>query len=164
METIQAIKSRRSVRAFSPKPVPKESINKLLDSARFAPTARNVQPWQFIVVTDAKKRASIASLADNGRFIKDTPVCILIVCQDTKYYLEDGCAATVNILLAAEELGLGACWVAGDKKDYCQKVLELFKVPLGYKLVSMVALGFSSQKEPSVPKKELPELVHWEAF
>jgi nitroreductase len=164
METLQAIKSRHSIRQFSSKPIPKEAILKLLDCARFAPTARNVQPWQFIVVSDPNKRNSLASLADNGRFIKDAPACIVIVCQDTKYYLEDGSAATQNILLAAVDLGLGACWVAGDKKDYCQKVLDLLQVPAGYKLVSMIALGFPVQKLDAPAKKDLDQLVHWESF
>ncbi|MEW6009259.1 MAG: nitroreductase family protein [Candidatus Omnitrophota bacterium] len=163
METFQAIKSRRSIRKFSSKPIPKETILKLLDAARLAPTARNVQPWEFIVVTDTKIRTTIASFTVNGPFIKDAPVCVLIISKDTKYYLEDGCAATVNILLAAADLGIGACWVAGDKKDYCQKVLSLFKVPDGYKLVSMVALGVAAEK-PDVTKKELDDLVHWGTF
>lgn len=164
METFQAIKSRRSIRVFKTNPVPKEIILKLLDAARFAPTARNVQPWEFIVLTDSKIRAALASFIENGPFIKDAPACILIISKDTKYYLEDGCAATVNILLAAADLHLGACWVAGDKKDYCEKVLSLFNVPSGYKLVSMVALGFAAENPEAVSKKEVSELVHWEVF
>ncbi len=164
METLQAIKLRRSVRKFTPNPIPKETILKLLDAARFAPTARNVQPWEFIVVTDAKIRVRMSSFIENGPFIKDAPACILIISKDTKYYLEDGCAATVNILLAAADLGLGACWVAGDKKDYCQEVLGLFNVPSGYKLVSIVALGFTAEKPGNVAKKEVNEIVHWEEF
>jgi nitroreductase len=164
MDVIQAIKSRRSVRQFQPNPVPKEKILKILDCARFAPTARNVQPWEFIVVTDANIRAKIATFASNAPFIKDSPVCIVVVCKDTKYYLEDGCAATQNILLAATELGLSSCWAAGDKKDYCQDVLGLLSVPQGYKLISMVAIGISAQNNADVPKIELNQLVHWEKF
>ena len=164
METIQAIKKRRSVRAFRANSVSKESIIKLLDCARLASTARNVQPWEFIVVAEDKMREKIASLAPNGPFVKDAPVCIVIICKDTKYYLEDGCAATQNLLLAATDLGLGACWVAGDKKDYCNEVLGMLNVPSGYKLVSMVALGYSDEKNEEVSKKEIKQMVHWELF
>lgn len=163
MDTLEAIRKRRSIRSFKSTPVPKDLILKLLDCARLAPTARNVQPWEFIVVTDSSKRSKLASLAINGQFIKDAPVCIVIICKDTKYYLEDGCAATVNLLLAVADLGLGACWVAGDKKDYCQNVLGLLAVPPGYKLVSMIALGFSAEENTSPEKKDLNQLVHWES-
>ena len=164
METIEAIKKRRSIRTFRTNPVPKETIIKLLDCARLAPTARNVQPWEFIVVADNKTREKIASLAPNAPFVKDAPVCIVIICKDTKYYLEDGCAATQNLLLAATDLGLGACWVAGDKKDYCNEVLGMLNVPSGYKLVSMVALGIAVEELPELDKKDLDKLIHWESF
>lgn len=164
METIQAIKKRRSIRAFTEKPVSKQTIIKLIDCARFAPTARNIQPWQFIVVSDVKMRRKIATLAPNGIFIKDAPVCIVIICKETKYYLEDGCAATQTILLTAADLGLGACWVAGDKKDYCSQVLEMLNVPSGHRLVSMIALGYPDEENHTTPKKDLKELLYWEKF
>lgn len=164
METISAIQKRRSLRKFRDESVPKEAILKILDCARLAPTARNVQPWDFIVVTDPETRKKIASLASNGPFIKEAPVCIVVVCQETKYYLEDGCAATENILLASADMGLSACWVAGDKKDYCREILKLLSVPSGYKLVSMVALG-AAEPDNTVPlKKDLKQIVHWDKF
>lgn len=164
METIQAIQKRRSVRRFRDDSISKEAILKILDCARLAPTARNVQPWDFIIVTDPETRKKLSSLAINGPFIKEAPVCIVIVCQDTKYYLEDGCAATENLLLAATDLGLSACWVAGDKKEYSQDVLNLLSVPQGYKLVSMVALGVAKADSENILKKDLKQMVHWDKF
>ncbi|MBU2541287.1 MAG: nitroreductase family protein [Candidatus Omnitrophica bacterium] len=164
METIQTIKKRRSIRTFESRAVSKDIIKELLDCARFAPTARNIQAWQFIVITDKQTKKKISDLAPNGNFIKDAPVCIAIVSEDTKYYLEDGSAATQNLLLAAVDLGLAACWVAGDKKDYCVNVLDILKVPYKYKLVSMIALGYSKEKNEIAPKKSLDHLVHWERF
>lgn len=165
METIQAIQKRRSIRKFKQDPVPNETLLKILDCARLAPSARNVQPCEFIVVTNSKTKERISGFAAvNAPFIKEAPVCIVIISKDTKYYLEDGCAATENLLLTAADLGLGTCWVAGDKKDYCQDVLNLLSVPGGYKLVSMVALGFSAAGETKVPKNELKQLVHWDKF
>ncbi len=164
METISAIKKRRSVRKFRDDSISKEAILKILDCARFAPTARNVQPWDFIVVTDLETRKRFSSLAVNAPFIKEAPVCIVIICQDTKYYLEDGCAATENLLLAATDLGLSACWVAGDKKEYSQDILNLLSVPPGHKLVSMVALGIADAGSGNILKKDLKQMVHWEKF
>lgn len=163
MDTFEALKKRRSMRTFNAKPVSRESIEELIDCARLAPTARNVQPWEFVVVTRKETLAELASLtAGNGSFIKDSNCCIAVFSKDTKYYLEDGCAATENILIAASNSGLSSCWVAGDKKPYCDKVKELLGVSFDFKLVSLIPLGYSDAK-PSLPaKRPLKEVLHWE--
>ena len=104
----------------------------------------NLQPWQFVVVTDKSMRAKIAHLTDYGKFIAGAPACIAVFCQDTKYYLEDGSAAVENILLAATALGLGSCWVAGDKKPYAEEVANLLGVPRKYKLIALISLVVAS--------------------
>ena len=166
MQTKDAIKLRRSTREFDSKAViSRENIDKLIDAARLAPTARNIQPWEFIVISDRDTLERIGLLADNGRFIKDASACIAIFCKDTKYYLEDGCAATENLLLAATDLGLDSCWVAGDKKPYCGDIKELLKVPDEFKLVSLIVLGKAMmKKEADVPKRSLNEVIHWNKF
>jgi nitroreductase len=89
----------------------------MVDCRRLAATAVNIQPWEFVVVTDPEALRSIANTTDFGGFIADAPAYIVVICRETKYYLEDGSAATKNILLAARVHGLGSCWVAGDKKS-----------------------------------------------
>ena len=163
MEAIETLKTRRSVRAFKVDPVPKDLIEDLVDCGRLAATARNEQPWEFVVVTDAAMRRRIADASDYGKFIADAPVCVVVLCKDTKYYLEDGSAATQNILLAAHAHGLGACWVAGDKKPYAGKIRELVGAPQGYKLVASVAIGYpAGGSKPA--KRALSEVLHWEQF
>ncbi|MEK7408612.1 MAG: nitroreductase family protein, partial [Acidobacteriota bacterium] len=85
------------------------------------------------------------------------------LCKDTKYYLEDGSAATENILLAAHARGLGACWVAGDKKPYAPRILALVGAPAGYKLISLVPVGHPAE-QPAKDKRPLSEMLHWERF
>ncbi len=166
MDIISAIKARRSVREYKDKPIPGEAVEKIIDAARFAATARNVQPWEFVVITDRDILRKIAELADNGRFVASAAACIAVYCSDTKYYLEDGCAATENILIAAASIGIGSCWVAGDKKPYCNQVSNLLKAPSEFKLVSLIALGYpASEDSPEVrEKKPLGEILHWEQF
>ncbi|MCX7765803.1 MAG: nitroreductase family protein [Candidatus Sumerlaeia bacterium] len=164
MEALETIRQRRSVRKFKSTPVAKELIEQLIDAGRLAPTARNDQPWEFIVITNSETRKQIAALTDYGKFIAEAPVCIAIFCKPTKYYLEDGSAATENILLSATALGLGSCWVAGDKKPYCSKIAELLKVPPDYKLVSLIAVGYSATTCSAPPKRSLTEVIHWEKF
>ena len=166
MDALEAIKTRRSTREYSDKLIPKNILEKIIDAARFAPTARNLQPWEFVVATEKELIKKIAGITDHGKFLSGAAACILVFCQDTKYYLEDGCAATQNILLAASSLGIGSCWVAGDKKPYCSQLNELLFVPLNFKLVSIVGLGYPKCKGPfgETDKRPIKELLHWEKF
>jgi nitroreductase len=164
MNAKDIFKARRSVRKFKPDLVPDADIEEIILAASLAPTARNVQPWEFIVIKDHKTRSAIAHLAVNGPFLAQAPVCIAVFCKDTKYYLEDGCAATTQAMLCAVTLGYGSCWVAGDKKEYASEVAGLLGTPPGYKLVSMIALG-RPLEIPSIPEKRNPkQMIHKEKF
>jgi len=163
MEAIKALKTRRSKRKFLPTPVPKKVIEDIIDCGRLAPSAVNIQPVEFIVVTKEEIRKKIAEMTDYGRFIVEAPVCIVIFSRQTKYYLEDGCAATENILLAAHAHGLGACWVAGDKKLYAEKVRQLLGAPQNFKLITLIPLGYSKE-EPKPAKRKLKDVLHWEKY
>lgn len=164
METHQAINRRVSVREYKQEPIPKEILEQLVDAGRRAPTARAVEPWEFTVVTDRKTLKRIAAIAPNGRFLENAAACIVVVCQDTKYYLEDGCAACENILLAAADSDLGACWVAGDKKPYADEILTMLGAPAGLKLVSIISLGWPRKKTPQEKNRSLKDVIHWERF
>nr|MCK4929784.1 nitroreductase family protein [Nanoarchaeota archaeon] len=163
-EVIRAIKKRRSYRSYQDKEISKDILEEIIDCARLAPSANNIQPWEFVVVTDKEILKKIASITDYGKFIKNAGACVIVLCKDTKYYLEDGCATTENILLAAESFGIGSCWVAGDKKHYCNKILELVGAPKGYKLVSILSLGYYDKEEKPHGKRALKDVIHWEKF
>ena len=164
METLEAIKKRCSIREFSEKPVEESKLESLIDAARLAHTARGIEPWEFIVIRDKETLAKIAKIAENGKFIKGSSACIAVLSKETKYFLEDGCAATENILIGACALELASCWVAGDKKSYAKEVSEILEAPDSYKLVSLIALGYSSVKASGKGKRELDEVIHWEKF
>ena len=166
MDAMEVLKTRRSIRQFKDKTIAKKDIELMIDAARLAPSANNVQPWEFIVVTDARMRRDIAALADYGKFIADAPVCICVFCKETKYYLEDGSAATENIMLAARSLGIGSCWVAGDKKPYAVRIGKMLNVPSGYKLVSLIAIGYPASDNfgSAHGKRPVSEVLHWEKF
>jgi nitroreductase len=167
MDFLELNKQRRSIRDYSDKPIPHDVLEKIVDAARFAPTARGVEPWEFIVITAPEKLKKIAELAENGRFIAQAKACIAVFCRDTKYYLEDGCAATQNLLLAATALKVGSCWVAGDKKPYASLIASLLNLPPAVKLVSLVALGYPKYAGSSfrlIDKRPLKDVLHWESF
>ncbi len=158
-ELTEVIKRRRSVRKFEPKPISEEIIRDILDCARLAPTANNLQPWLFGAVTDPSIRREIAELTEYGKFIKDCAVCFAVFADSTKkYFLEDGCAATENILLACTAHGIGSCWVAGHKKDYAESVRQLLNVSEPYTLIALIAAGYSGGT-PSPKKKSLDDVA-----
>ena len=163
MDAIEMLKTRRSVRAYQDRPVPREIIEDIVDCGRLAASAINIQPWEFVVVTEGTMRRRLAQTTDHGRFIADSPVCIVVLCRDSKYYLEDGCAASQNLLLAARAHGLGSCWVAGDKKPYASDICKIIGAPEGFRLVSLIALGYPAEDQPK-PKRPLADVVHWEKY
>jgi nitroreductase len=163
MDAIEVLKTRRSVRAYRSEPVPREIIEDIIDCGHLAATAINIQPWEFVVVTEPGMRRRIADITDYGKFIAEAPACVLVLCQDTKYYLEDGSAATENILLAARAHGLGSCWVAGDKKPYASQICRLVGAPRGYKLVSLIPIGYPAET-PEQTKRSLSDVLHWEKY
>jgi len=163
MDALEAIKTRRSVRKYKAESVPREVLKNLVDAGRLAPTARNEQPWEFVVVTEAERRKRLAALATHGKFIGEAPACIVVLCKRSDYYLEDGSAATTQIMLAATALGLGTCWVAGDKKDYAPAVVKAVGAPAKYRLVSLIAVGYAAET-PAPGKRGVNDVLHWETF
>jgi len=164
METFDAINKRVSEREYTSKPIDKVFLEKLIDAGRRAPSARAVEPWEFIVIKDKDTLKKLTNLIPNGPFLKDASSGIVIYCGDTKYYLEDGVAATENILLAASDLGIGACWIAGDKKSYAREVSKLLGVPDKLKLISLIALGWAKSPKKQVKNRTLKNVLHWEKF
>ncbi len=163
MDCIEALKTRRSIRAYTGEPVSREMIEDIIDCGRLAPNPINIQPWEFVVVTEPAALGAIAGVANFGGFISQAAVCVVVLCKDTKYYLEDGCNASQNILVAARAHRLGRCWVAGDKKQYADRIRGMVGAPEGYKLISLLSIGHPAE-EPVKDKRPLSEVLHWERF
>ena len=164
MDALLALKTRRSVRTYRPDPVPRKIVEEIVDCGRLAATAINIQPWEFVAVTDPQIRRRLAETVDHGKFIAEAPLCGVVFCKDGKYYLEDGCAAVENILVAARAHGLGSCWVAGDKKPYAERIGEILGAPAGHRLIALVAVGYTTEQPQTPPKRALTEVLHWEKF
>jgi nitroreductase len=148
---IENILNRKSVRKYSDKKVEQEKIDEILKCAMAAPSAMNKQPWELLVVTDKEKLEKIAEIAPNASYAKNSQITI-IVCGDKfvsdKFWEQDCCAVTENILLAVEALGLGAVWCAVYPLD--EKVLavkNLFNLPENIIPLNIIPIGYPFSKE-----------------
>jgi len=166
MNLIDAIRARHSTRAFAYQPIPKDALVQLVDCGRWAPSGRNEQPVEYVVVDDRGQVRELANLTDNGRFAEDAGALVVVVSRDVKYALEDGAAAVENVLLAATALGYASCWIAGDKKDYAGRVLARLEVPEGWRLIAILAVGTEAPDTPTKTRERRPinEVLHWNHY
>lgn len=164
MDTITCINTRYSCREFQSKPVPQELLRQIVDAGRRAPSGRKEEPAEFIVVTEQATREWLAQITSYGKFLAQAGACIVVIAREVTYYLEDGCAAAENILLAATSLGLQSCWVAGDKKSYAGDILHHLGVPVGYKLVAILAIGYARNPGSQPAHRDISSVLHWEKY
>lgn len=174
MDVLEAIRSRRSVRAFeSGKNVSEETVEKLVDSARWAPSAGNIQPWEFIIVRSAEVKKRLAEAALNQSFIEEAPVVIAVCANEnrsserygqrgkTLYCIQDTAAAIQNIHLTAHSMGLSTCWVGAFKEEDASEILN---VPNGIRPVALIPVGYPSEFPSARTRRPVEKIVHYEAF
>lgn len=162
MDTIETMMTRRSVRDWQDKPISDEIVKKLLAAAMQAPSARNQQAWQFIVLTDRKVLEAVAKTAPGAKPAEKAPLGI-IVCGDMSlqtamagYWVQDCAAASVSLLLAAHSLGLAGVWTAGyPNMDRANGLARAVGLPDNVIPLSMVLMGYPGKRpEPEDRYKE----------
>jgi nitroreductase len=164
-EVIETIKQRRSIRKYENRKISKDILKDLVDCARLAPTGYNNQPWTFVVVEEQELRDEIANKAKYGKFIHDAGACIAVFCEeDAETAIEDACAATENIMIAAKAYDLGTCWVNSHQKAHSEAVKELLNCPREMELMTLIAVGYPAESEKNISKKSLDQVLEWNSF
>ena len=169
METIQAIFTRRSIRKFTEKKIPGEMVIRILETAMYAPSERNTQPWHFIVVNEKQILHKIPSIHPFADMCYEASHAVL-VCGDTNIeklegYIALNCgAATQNILLAVHDLGLGAVWLGVyPRKERMEPLSKLFSLPENITPVSLVAIGYPAESK-NTPDRFMIERIHYNTW
>ena len=161
MDTLEAIRMRRSIRSFTDDLIPTVDLEKIVDAGRLAATGNNRQPWDFVVVTD---RAMIAQFTISGAWIAKAAAVIAVVMDpSSRWWVEDGAAAIENMLLACTALGYGACWVEGDILPHEEYVKTLLGIPPEKRVLALIPIGVAAET-PTPKKKPLQDILHWEKF
>ena len=164
MDTIDIIKSRRSIRIYKDLPVARELLTDIVDCGRLAPSGYNHQPWIFVVVTDPDVRKRIAEATRYAWFIQYAGACIAVFCKiGIETMFEDACAATENMIIAAQVYGLGTCWINAHQKSHTEAIKQVLNGPDDYELMTLFAVGYPNE-EKVIPKKPLEEVIRWESF
>ena len=164
MEFYAVLKQRRSVRAYRPDPVAEEKLQRILEAARLAPTACNLQPFVIHVIRDPELRASLFK-AYAQKWLTQAPVVICICADahkawrrgDGKSYADvDAAIVMEHVVLAATAEGLGTCWIGAFKPEPLRALLDL---PPDMQPVAMTPVGVPAENPSPRPRKALAELV-----
>jgi nitroreductase len=181
MKFLDLVKHRKSVRNFLDRPVERDKIMMCLEAARLAPSASNSQPWKFIVVDDNGKRKQLCDSAFRGiysinSFCKTAPVIIVVVSEKSKfltriggifrgtqYYLIDIGIACEHLVLEAEDLGLGTCWIGWFHENTVKSVLS---IPPKKKIDILIALGYYSEDKlgPEHSRETMDKIASFNSY
>jgi nitroreductase len=165
MSLIDVLLSRRSIRRFENKEVPKDVLDKILEAGRQSPSAANRQPYHLIVLTDAEIKKKLSGGMFN-RFIQHSHVTI-VGCANTgailtgKWSIVDTTIALQNMVIAAWAVGVGSCWI-GDFKE--EEVKRLLNIPNNWKVVALIAIGYPAEHPGPKSRKPIGEIVSYNKF
>lgn len=162
-DIIECMRDTHTIRQFKQEGIDDEVIASVLEAGCYAPSAGNLQPWYFFVVKNPKVRARLAEVSFEQSQIENAPVAIVVMADPSRsnehygergaqlYCLQDTAAAAENILLAANSLGLGTCWIGAFDE---RKVQEIVEAPPRLRAVAIICLGYSAE-QVVMPKERL---------
>jgi len=187
--TYETILQRRSIRRFQQKPIKLNLLKKMINAARLAPSAANLQPLQFIIVNEKKQCEQIFETIGWAGYLKDwTPTkdeqptaYIILLSEDTNniWNIRDASLASENIVITAESEEIGSCILLNIKKD---KIKNILKIPKKYEIDSVIALGYKAENSITenmkdsvkywkdkkqvlhVPKRKIEDIIHINKF
>jgi nitroreductase len=158
MNMFEAISKRYSCRKYIDKPIEKEKLARIFEAARLAPSAKNLQDWRFVVVTDKDKRTQIAHAAYEQMFLAEAGA-IIVACSNNDYIMRCGqplgpidvAIALEHIALQAVEEGLATCWIGSFEPDTVRQILA---IPRNIQIIELMGLGYSAGSPPSKPNRQ----------
>jgi nitroreductase len=169
MDVFDAITNRRSIRKYKNTEIEAEKVEKILESARLAPSAANRQEWKFLVVEDPQTRKKLVEAAHGQKFIEEAPVTIVACSTESERimpcnqyaYTVDLSIAVSFMILEATEIGLGTCWLGAYDEG---KVKEILAIPEDIRVPAMFTLGYADEKPDPRPRKDIDNIICRETY
>jgi nitroreductase len=164
---LEVIQARRSIRKYKKELIDAPKLGRVLEAARLAPSAKNLQPWKFIIVTDSKIKEALKA-AYSSEWFTAAPI-VVIACaipseawvrmDGEEYWKVDVAIAIENLILAATEEGLGTCWIGAFNEEAVKRAVG---IPAMIRVVAMTPLGYPDEsKEKVVNRKPVEEIIRY---
>lgn len=173
MELFEAIRGRRSVRSYRRDEVPEQDLKEILKAAICAPSAGNLQSWEFVVIREDSGKAALAEAAYGQDFIVEAPI-VIVVCANTArsarryhtrgvslYSIQDTAAAIQNMLLASYALGYGSCWMGAFDENQAARIIQ---APPEVRPVAIIPIGRPAESPDQTSRISLEKVLHSERF
>ncbi len=172
-DLLDTMQNRVSVKKYMDEPIDREKIGKVLEAARWAPSAGNMQSWEFIIVEDDTLKRKLSQYSYNQEHVREAPVCIVILGDEEKakskyeergsnlYMIQETAASMQNMLLMAEELGLGAAWVGAFNED---SVSELLDIPSELRPMAIITLGYPRERSNPPNKYRVTDVAYMNRY
>lgn len=162
MDVEEAIRTRRSIRSWSGRPLERETIVELMGSVRLAPSGHNGQQWELIVVTDRERLERLVPICNNQRHVGEAGAFVFIVTDPSAKWIHvDPAIAMDHLTLRAREMGLGTCWIGAFDEA---RMREFLGIPDGKVAVIGMTMGYPEDDPAPRGRRSLEELVHWESY
>lgn len=158
---IEPLLKRRSIRRYEDREVPLDLVVKVLDIARWAPSARNAQPWEFVIVNDREILNMLSRIHIGAGPLKKAPVAVIVLCDSTKApvtYQVDCANVALYVMLAAYCMGLGTVWI--NPLRNIEEVREVIKAPNNMVPIAIIAMGYPAEGPKPKPRKPINEIVY----
>ena len=165
-EFLSLAQRRRSIRHYTNQPVEREKTEQMLQAALMSPSAKRLRPWQFVVVEDKQVIERLAACKQYGsQMLLEAPLAIVVAVDAslTDTWQCDAAIAAEHLLLAAEDLGLGACWVhVCERENAEQTVRELTGIPDSLRVLCIISVGYKNEERRIYELDKLPyEKIHY---
>jgi nitroreductase len=168
MDLYDAIKKRYACRSYASKPIEKDKLDRVIEAARLAPSAKNLQDWRFVIVTDEKNRNEVAMACNEQKFIATAPA-IIVGCSNSDYKMRCGlpissidlAIAMEHIALAATAEGLATCWIGSF---YPEKLKPLLDIPERAEIIEVMPIGYPADKETHRPRESVQKIVCYDKW
>ena len=162
MDVDEAIRTRRSIRSWSDRPLERETIERLLASVRLAPSGHNGQQWEIIVVTQRERLVELVPICNNQRHVGEAGAFIFIITDPSAKWIHvDPAIALDHLTLRATEMGLGTCWIGAFDEA---RMREALNIPEEKVAVIGMTLGYPGDIQEAKGRRSLDELVHWDTY
>ncbi len=158
MDVFDAVKERRSIRRYEGEPIEKEDIEKMVEAARWAPSAKNLQPWKLVIVQDPEILGELVTICQGQEFVSEAGAFIVGLTKDSKWSDIDLAIAMDHLSLEAVELGYGTCWIGSFDENELKRKLDF---PEGYEPLVCMTVGVPGNEPKPPTKKTVEELVEW---